>query len=68
MTTEHAFRARPRYVSRPRDVAKCECCDHPLQHTIRYALNEYENGYPIVTLRAIMGNLRDSLEQWEDNS
>lgn len=63
---EHTFRARPRYVSRPRDIAKCECCDHPLQHAIREFLNTYENAVPPLKVSVVVGDLRDALDQWED--
>jgi len=43
----------------------CECCDHPLQHAIRRALNAAENG---VTARVALDCLADDLEQWEEDN
>jgi hypothetical protein len=65
---EHVFRARPHYVSRPRDIARCECCDHPLQHAIRGFLNVWENAVPPISPRIAVSDLRDALDQWEDNA
>lgn len=49
----------------PREGSGCECCDHRLQHIIRRALNEWVNGFPVVSMSAIMTSLRESLEDWE---
>lgn len=46
-------------------MSRCECCDHPLQHAIREAIDAYENGYPRLPLRVIIENLRARLQDWE---
>ena len=49
-------------MSRPRT---CECCDHPLQHVIRDALNVYENELFSRRVPAMIATLRDGLAAWE---
>lgn len=69
MTTEQTFKARPRYIRPPRDVAHCECCcDHPLQHAIREFLDTFDNAVPPLSARAVVNDLRDALTQWEDEA
>jgi len=49
-------------------MTNCECCDHPLQHLIRSVLAR--DGAPIPyegrTHAALMAELRDGLQMWED--
>ena len=40
----------------------CECCDHPLQHAIRQAIN----ARPYLSARMILDNLESDLQMWED--
>jgi hypothetical protein len=51
----------------PRQGSGCECCDHPLQHVIKEALNTFDNAFPLMGAYAIIGNIRDGLTQWEDS-
>ena len=44
---------------------RCECCDHPLQHAIRMALEAYREAVPPLTVATVMANLKFDLEQWE---
>lgn len=41
----------------------CECCDHPLQHAIRKALNVGEN----LSAKQALEELRDDLHTWEES-
>jgi hypothetical protein len=43
----------------------CDCCDHPLQHTIRVALATYEDAVPPLSVASVFGQLRYELEEWE---
>lgn len=45
----------------------CECCDHALEHVIRDAINKYENATPIISVRSIMEELGERLEQWKED-
>lgn len=44
----------------------CECCDHPLEHAIKDALNYYQNAVPPLTPGVVFSNLEDALEQWQE--
>ena len=44
---------------------KCECCDHPLEHAIAYAIARYEAPIPPPTLKTLVHGLRQALEDWK---
>lgn len=44
---------------------RCDCCDHPLQHTIRMVIARYEAPIPPPSARAMYLELRDELALWE---
>lgn len=49
-----------------RNSPTCECCDHPLQHVIRQALDTAENAVPPLSPRVVTNILSDGLAEWEE--
>lgn len=43
----------------------CDCCDHPLAHAIRSALDMAENAVPPCSYQTVLANLRANLQHWE---
>lgn len=44
-------------------MSACPCCDHPLQHAIRRAID----AAPYLGAAKALAELHDELNQWEDD-